>query len=109
MAAVEYIKYMKTDVRGLWQLMDAEQVYDFQDHVCRYCKEMGCANGKNLTNRSCRQCDYVARHGECRRCSPLSCVELGIFRPLSPKIDMSSINRYVDKLIRTLKEKETGN
>lgn len=65
-----------------WSEMTDEEINAFKRKTCAKCFYFGKSSAKYI---SMKTCEYSDKHGHSRGCSPLECVEKGIFTPIKNK------------------------
>ena len=61
-----------------WREMTTQDVAANNKRQCQYCHYF---SGYSTDRGNSGQCDYLLIHNHSRGCSPLECVERGIFQP----------------------------
>lgn len=65
-----------------WKEMTEKEINKLKTDQCSRCIYLSGSIGRSKTVFANRTCDYIAHHGHSRGCSPLECVEKGIFKPI---------------------------
>lgn len=68
-----------------WKDMSEKEVLKFKKAQCSRCVYLAGQIGGSNGVYSNRTCDYITIEGHRRGCSPLECVEKGIFKPKGEK------------------------
>lgn len=68
--------------KKLWSEMTERQVNELKEKQCRKCVYFTKSQTSSVVSGIC---EYLAIEGHRRGCSPLDCVELGIFKPRKNK------------------------
>ena len=64
--------------KKLWSEMTERQVNELKEKQCRKCVYFAKSQTSSVASSTC---EYLAIEGHRRGCSPLDCVERGIFKP----------------------------
>lgn len=64
-----------------WNEMSEKDILRLKRDQCIKCAYLSGQIGGNKRASSNRVCDYIAIEGHRRGCSPLECIEKGIFKP----------------------------
>lgn len=65
-----------------WEEMTEKEINKLKTDQCSRCAYLSGSIGRSSTFYANRTCDYIVRKGHSRGCSPLECVEKGIFKPI---------------------------
>lgn len=68
--------------KKLWSEMTERQVNELKEKQCRKCVYFAKSQTSSVVSGIC---EYLAIEGHRRGCSPLDCVERGIFKPRKRK------------------------